>query len=129
MCIYGIFLDIPGCFTGDFDTNKSDIFGNGLQDSIAGNVSIFFIQLRDSKSYPTGSIDYSPQVSISRLPNYEEVNKSVISYRDRVGFYKVTYSAEISGTYVIVCTWKGIMINRGGAIKKTVHAGILVFTC
>lgn len=110
---------------GDVDGTQSKLFGDGLYDSFAGNISIFYIQLYDKHDNPTGSSEFHPEISITKVESSESPEMSIHYNADKVGLYEVSYTATSSGNYSIIVKWGGITLGQGTAIYKNVLPGTI----
>ncbi|MCO5549394.1 hypothetical protein L7F22_002865 [Adiantum nelumboides] len=110
---------------GDVDPSKTNISGKGLDNSTAGDISEFTVQLRDSHGNPTGASNTSISVSILRFGDPLELSKNITSDSTITGLYRVSFIAKIAGQYGITIRWRGVTLNSGPALYKTVFPGTL----
>jgi hypothetical protein len=110
--------------TGAVDPTKTTLHGEGLNNSIAGEVSLFSVQLRDKSGYPTDPSNTSISVSILRFGDQLELPKNITLVPDSKGLFKVAFIAKVAGQYVLRIRWRGITLHSVPAIYKTVFPGI-----
>ncbi|KAI5068455.1 hypothetical protein GOP47_0016800 [Adiantum capillus-veneris] len=110
---------------GEVDASKTNISGKGLDNSTAGDISEFTVQLHDSHGNPTGASNTSISVSILRFGDPLELPKNITNSATMIGFYRVIFSAKVAGQYAITIRWRGVTLHSGPALYKTVFPGPL----
>ena len=113
--------------TGAVDPTKTTLHGKGLNNSIAGDISVFEVQLRDKSGYPTDSSNTSITVSILRFGDQLELPKNITLVPDMKGLFNVSFVAKVAGQYVLRIRWRGVPLHSVPAIYKSVFPGNILY--
>ena len=107
--------------------NKSLIYGLGLNPSVVGQLSTFFIQLKDIDGENVEG--YNRTVSAIVDPESENEMK-VIGTRvlDKVGLYRISITLNRSGEHDMLLLYCNVPLNSSRQIKKVVYAGRLLMS-
>lgn len=93
-------------------STKSFIQGDGLGNSIAGELSKFTIHIKDTFEISTFENENMLDVVITSIQNHSVLPVIVECFNDSPNKYTITYNATVAGLYGIYISWNSTILAK-----------------